>query len=156
MYFILPTTTLQAIFNRVFWCLHLGWISIFWKISVWLNNLSRFTIIPYCLMFFSFPPYILFFNFFLFTCLLWLLRDMIRFLILLLLILKLFLLFFEWVGSWCSVTRAVIFFLMNSLFEEKCSSGCPKTINKFRSNSWNSFGWKNNNFTLCYISKTAR
>lgn len=55
---------------------------------------------------------------------------MIRFLILLLLILKLFLLFFEWVGSWCSVTRAVIFFLMNSLFEEKCSSGCPKTINK--------------------------
>lgn len=43
--------------------------------------------------------------------------------------------FFEWVGSWCSVTRAVIFFPMNSLFEEKCNSGCPKTINKFRSNS---------------------
>lgn len=48
---------------------------------------------------------------------------------------KVFLLLFEWVGSWCSVTRAVIFFLMNSLFEEKCNSGCPKTIKKIRSNS---------------------
>lgn len=43
--------------------------------------------------------------------------------------------FLEWVGSWCSVTRVVIFFLMNSLFEEKCNSGSPKTINKIRSNS---------------------
>lgn len=74
----------------------------------------------------------------------------------LLLILKLLGFFFEWVGSWCSVTRAVIFFLMNGLFEEKCNFGCPKTINKFGSNSLNRFGWKSNNFDMLNCVKLAK
>lgn len=67
---------------------------------------------------------------------------------------KAFLLLFEWVGSWCSVTRAVIFFLMNSLFEEKCNSGCPKTIKKIGQIHEIVLAGKTTTLRCC-ISKTA-
>lgn len=150
MYFIMPTTTLQAIFYRFFgvfiWAgfpfserYLFGWItSQVLQLSHTVPCSLAFLLIFLFLLFSFYMPsvtvkrYYKIFNFPSF--------DFKAFLLLL----------FEWVSSWCSVTRAVIFFLMNSLFEEKCNSGCPKMINKFRSNSWNSFGWKNNSFEMLH------
>lgn len=67
---------------------------------------------------------------------------------------KAFLLLFEWVGSWCSVTRAVIFFLMNSLFGKNAILVVPKLLKKLGQIHEIVLAGKTTTLRCC-ISKTA-